>query len=234
MSGIPTHQILLLEDDLELADLVNQFLTAKGCQVTHAENGAEFMKALHHRHYDLIISDVVLPDASGFQLLEQCKAQINCPLIFLSALSAVDDQVNGLELGAHDYMVKPVAPELLWAKVQVAIRQARRPESTARRIDVGALEIDLTSRSARVANDELKLTDNEFDLLVIFAEQPTQLLSREYLFRRVVGREFDGLDRVVDMRVSRLRKKLDSMANGVIIRSIRGRGYSLHAADQAS
>ena len=223
------YRILLLEDDEQLAILICRFLAERRCDVTHAASGVDFLKALHHRDFDLILADVVLPDASGFQLLERCRHQLNCPLIFLSALSSVKDQVNGLELGACDYLVKPIDPELLWAKIEAKLRHARRPEP-ATGISFGPLEVDLKSREAVVAGKPLALTANEFDLLLIFAEQPTQLLSREYLFRRVVGREFDGLDRVVDMRVSRLRRKLEKIADGVLIRSIRGRGYALHTA----
>ena len=228
------YRILLLEDDVQLAALICRFLGERGCAVSHASNGNDFLKALHHREYELILADVVLPDASGFQLLQQCRHQLTCPLIFISALSSVRDQVSGLELGACDYLVKPVDPELLWAKIQANIRNTRKPAPTSTDIRFGPLLIDLANREASVEDEPLKLTANEFDLLLIFAEQPAELLSREYLFRRVVGREFDGLDRVVDMRVSRLRKKLDTFTQEVAIRSVRGRGYILCTAKDNS
>ncbi len=229
-SSTDGYRILLLEDDEQLAALIIRFLSERRCDVTYAANGSEFMKAIHHRHYDLIIADVVLPDASGFQLLEQYRTQISCPLIFLSALSTVNDQVSGLKLGACDYLVKPVDPELLWAKIEANLRGTRSNAPSTSDITFGPLSIDLVSREAQVNGEPLLLTTNEFDLLQIFAEQPARLLSREYLFRRVIGREFDGLDRVIDMRVSRLRKKLDSIPAGVAIQSIRGRGYSLNTS----
>lgn len=225
------YRILLLEDDEQLAALICRFLGERGCVVSHACNGNDFLKALHHREYDLILADVVLPDASGFRLLEQCRHQLACPLIFISALSSIQDQVGGLERGACDYLVKPVDPELLWAKIEANIRYTRKPAPTKSDISFGPLQVDLASREAVVKGKPLALTANEFDLLLIFAEQPTELLNREYLFRRVVGREFDGLDRVVDMRVSRLRKKLEAITKEVAIRSIRGRGYVLCTAN---
>ncbi|WP_160152037.1 response regulator transcription factor [Microbulbifer sp. ALW1] len=228
------YRILLLEDDQQLAELIVRFLSDRDCDVTYAANGSEFMRAVHHREYDLIIADVVLPDASGFQLLEQFRSQLSCPLIFLSALSSVDDQVAGLRLGAHDYLVKPVDPHLLWAKIQAHLRTASSQASSGDAITFGPLQINLVSRQAQVHEQPLPLTTNEFDLLQIFAEQPARLLSREYLFRRVIGREFDGLDRVIDMRVSRLRKKLEAIADGVAIQSIRGRGYSLNTVHSHS
>ncbi|KUJ83859.1 MULTISPECIES: response regulator transcription factor [Microbulbifer] len=224
------YRILLLEDDEQLAALICRFLGERGCIVSHAGNGNDFLKALHHREYDLILADVVLPDASGFRLLEQCRHQLTCPLIFISALSSVQDQVSGLELGACDYLVKPVDPELLWAKIEANMRNTRKPAPACSDIRFGPLKVDLTSREASVGGEPLQLTANEFDLLLIFAEQPSELLSREYLFRRVIGREFDGLDRVVDMRVSRLRKKLEAFTDEVAIRSVRGRGYALCSA----
>ncbi|WGL15555.1 response regulator transcription factor [Microbulbifer bruguierae] len=224
------HRLLLLEDDEQLAQLIQRFLADRGCDVTYAANGNEFMKAIHHREYDLIIADVVLPDASGFQLLEQFRSQLSCPLIFLSALSSVDDQVAGLRLGANDYLVKPVDPHLLWAKIEAQLRLSNSQAAPVASLTFGPLVVDLVSRQAIVHDTTLSLTTNEFDLLQIFAEQPARLLSREYLFRRVIGREFDGLDRVIDMRVSRLRKKLDAIPGGVAIQSIRGRGYSLNTA----
>ncbi|WP_323846308.1 response regulator transcription factor [Microbulbifer magnicolonia] len=225
------YRILLLEDDARLAGLIGRFLLQRGCTVTHAENGAAFMKALHHRDYDLVLADVVLPDASGFLLLEQYISQLRCPVIFLSALSSVSDQIKGLELGACDYLVKPVAPELLWAKIEAKLRRGPGTAPSSRDFHFGPLRIQLESRAATVSGEPLPLTDNEFELLLIFAEQPSRPLSREYLFRRVMGREFDGLDRAVDMRVSRLRRKLDATADNIAIRSIRGRGYALHTTD---
>ena len=222
------YDVLLLEDDEQLASLIVRFLSERNCTVTHAADGKAFTLAMHHRHFDLILADVVLPDASGFQLLQQHKHQLGCPLIFMSALSSIEDQVCGLELGACDYLVKPVDPELLWAKIEANLRHIHRPSSATSSLNFGPLSVDTDSREARVNGTPLPLTSNEFDLLMIFADQPTQLLSREYLFRRAIGREFDGLDRVVDMRVSRLRKKLAAIPDGVIIRSIRGRGYSLN------
>ena len=222
------YRILLLEDDEQLAQLIVRFLAERQCEVTYAANGRDFMKAVHHKDYDLIIADVVLPDASGFQLLEQFRSQLSCPLIFLSALSSVDDQVTGLQLGANDYLVKPVDPHLLWAKIEAQLRTTKSATPPNAALTFGPLSVDLVSRQAVVHNQPLPLTTNEFDLLQIFAEQPACLLSREYLFRRVIGREFDGLDRVIDMRVSRLRKKLEAIEDGVVIQSIRGRGYSLN------
>jgi len=227
------YDLLLLEDDQQLAELIVRFLSERNCKVMHAANGADFAKALHHRQFDLILADVVLPDASGFKLLQQHKHQLGCPLIFMSALSSIQDQVCGLELGACDYLVKPVDPELLWAKIEANLRHARGSSSASSALVFGPMIVDTESREVRVNGELVPLTSNEFDLLLIFADQPTQLLSREYLFRRVIGREFDGLDRVIDMRVSRLRKKLAAISNGVIIRSIRGRGYSLNTASGA-
>lgn len=225
------YRILLLEDDARLADLIARFLLQHDCTVTHAENGATFMRAIHHRDFDLVLADVVLPDASGFLLLEQYISQLSCPVIFLSALSSVSDQIKGLKLGACDYLVKPVAPELLWAKIEAKLRHTQGLPPSIRDIRYGPLRLHLENRAATVSDQPLQLTDNEFDLLLIFAEQPSRPLSREYLFRRVMGREFDGLDRAVDMRVSRLRKKLDATADNIAIRSIRGRGYALHTTD---
>ena len=225
------YRILLLEDDIQLAELIVRFLGTRQCEVTHASSGSEFMKALHRRVYDLILADIVLPDASGFRLLEQCRHQLTCPLIFISALSSVKDQVCGLELGACDYLVKPVDPELLWAKIEAKLRHARKPATNVSDIRFGPLQVNLVSREASVCGEPVPLTSNEFDLLLIFTEQPSELLSREYLFRRIIGREFDGLDRVVDMRVCRLRKKLEAITQEVAIRSIRGRGYALHGAN---
>ncbi|WP_193754274.1 response regulator transcription factor [Microbulbifer sp. Q7] len=229
-----TYRILLLEDDTQLAELIVRFLTERHCEVTYAASGSDFMKAIHHKDYDLIIADVVLPDASGFRLLEQFRSQLSCPLIFLSALSSVDDQVAGLRLGANDYLVKPVDPHLLWAKIETHLRATKGHAPASSSIEFGPLRVDLVSRQATVNDQPLPLTTNEFDLLQIFAEQPVCLLSREYLFRRVIGREFDGLDRVIDMRVSRLRKKLDAIPHGVAIQSIRGRGYSLTTVHSTS
>ncbi|GMG86236.1 response regulator transcription factor [Biformimicrobium ophioploci] len=220
--------ILLLEDDIQLARLIVQFLSQYDCSVAHAENSTEFERLLKLGNYDLLISDVVLPDTNGFKLIEHFREEISCPVIFLSALGDTADQIRGLELGAHDYLVKPIDPELLWAKIKVNARKRLPPAAQPARVVAEAElpeHIRLLLRSAADAHKQRQLTYQDYSLLKLFAEFPGEMLSRDFLFKQMVGREFDGQDRTVDMRIFRLRKKLKRLGIDVGFSSVRGRGY---------
>jgi DNA-binding response OmpR family regulator len=203
MSG---QRILLIEDDVRLARSIAQYLQLNGFQVKHFEDGIKLEQLIDGRNFDLILCDVMLPGTDGFEIAEKIRHQFNGPYIFLTALNDFDNQIKGFELGADDYITKPIEPKLLLARINACLRrsQYKGETNTAR---VGDLFVDNAKRSAMANDEKLMLTRFEFDLLWQFATHPGQQLSREFLFVNTVGREYDGLDRTVDGRVSRLRKK---------------------------
>ncbi len=225
MSTLLDCKILLIEDDLPLAELIQEYLNSQGYAITHIAKGLDVHKITDSASYDLILCDVMLPDIDGFNLKDVLEQKFVCPIIFLTALSDDEDQILGLELGAIDYIVKPVEPNVLLARIKANLRKTKA-HSPQDNIVISDLVLDKHNQVATVNNEPLDLTSQDFELLWIFAQNQGKLLSREFLFQAIIGREYNGLDRTVDARTSRLRSKLESFAiPGLIIRTVWGKGY---------
>ena len=202
-------KLLLIEDDLPLASLICQYLRAKKCDVVHISTGAEVSLLVNHHDFDIVICDVMLPDINGFELLKIIQQKMHCPVIFLTALDDDKDQIHGLEIGAADYVVKPIEPAVLLARINVHIREHHKSTSL-KKIRFDDFVIDAVAKKISVAGDN-------------------DIVAREVLFKHIVGRDYDGLDRAIDLIMSRLRKKLiDLTLPQLTIRSIRGKGYMLN------
>lgn len=225
MSTIIDCHILLIEDDLPLAELIQEYLCAHGYQLTHIAKGMDVHQLTDNDTFDLILCDVMLPDIDGFNLKNTLEEKFLCPIIFLTALSDDEDQIKGLELGAIDYIVKPVEPNVLLARVRANLRKAQAHVSQDT-ISISDLVLDKKNKTVTINNHPLDLTTQDFDLLWVFAQNQGNLLSREFLFQSIIGREYNGLDRTVDARTSRLRSKLESLGiPGLVIRTVWGKGY---------
>lgn len=219
------HHIFVIEDDLKLANLIQKFLLKQKFTVDVFNTVQEYCD--HNTTFtpSLIICDVMLPDGNGFSLIGNLKKNHDCPIIFLTALDSVQSQIKGLELGANDYLVKPIRPELLLAKVRNIINQQGLNQQSQ------SLYIDAKKRDAIFLKTPLGLNDNEFEIISFLAKSSPKAVTREVLFKHVIGREYDGLDRAVDLKISRLRKKLKTLfadkEASLDIKSVRGKGYSL-------
>jgi two-component system response regulator CpxR len=224
-------RILIVDDDPELCDLVKQYLEPEGFAVSAVHSGAEGMEAGLEANYDLIVLDVMLGDAKGFDLLRELRQRVRTPVLMLTAKGDEFDRVLGLEMGADDYMPKPFSPRELLARIGAILRRSgwRAQEGTVPRpasILSGDLELDLASHSAKKSGEHVHLTSAEFDLLHLFLESPGKVLTREDLAERFLGRKFSPFDRSVDLHVSNLRRKLGPQPDGTErIRSVRGIGY---------
>ncbi|MEJ6531497.1 response regulator transcription factor [Pseudoalteromonas lipolytica] len=223
------QHIFLIEDDVKLASLIQKFLLKHGYTIdvfntaeTYRNSDITFMPSL-------IICDVMLPDGNGFELISQLKEKYSCPVIFLTALDSVQSQIKGLDLGAYDYLVKPIKPELLLAKIKTIIAHTIGQDSFSNEYDL--LRIDSKKRDIFFKGKALNLNDSEFEIIAYLAKNSPQPVSREVLFKHVIGREYDGLDRAIDLKISRLRKKLKETISehkeSLDIKSVRGKGYSL-------
>ncbi|KGJ90520.1 response regulator transcription factor [Thalassotalea sp. ND16A] len=225
------NQLLLIEDDQGLARSICKFLTAKGFIVRHFVNGDNLELLIASNNFALILCDVMLPGTDGFEIAKAIRHKFNGRYIFLTALSDVEHQLKGFELGADDYICKPVDPEILLARINACLRKNTKQEPKSS-IEITNLTIDNDSRIVTIENQPIALSRYEFDLLWLLALQKGQQVSREFLFVNTVGREYDGLDRTVDGRVSRLRKKLESYPNlKCQINTSWGQGYMLAAKD---
>lgn len=219
-------KILLVEDDLGLQKLTKDYLKHNGLEVDVLERGDEVFAYLSENHVDLIILDVMLPGKDGFSVCRQVRDKYTLPILMLTAKGEDFDQVIGLELGADDYVIKPAEPRVLLARINALLRRGQPVVKTIEELQFGDLLIDKTSRIVKLNNVEVVLTSHEFELLWLLASNAGEVLSRERVHQHMIGREYDGLDRTVDVRVSRIRKKLgDNSDKPYRIKTVWGQGY---------
>lgn len=219
-------KILLVEDDLGLQQLTKDYLEHNGLEVAVLERGDEVFSYLENNHTDLMILDVMLPGKDGFSVCRQVRDKFSLPILMLTAKSEDFDQVLGLELGADDYVIKPAEPRVLLARVNALLRRGQTVTKTSEELQFGDLIIDKTSRIVQLSDKEIVLTSHEFELLWLLASNAGQVLSREHVHQHMIGRQYDGLDRTVDVRVSRIRKKLgDNSDKPFRIKTVWGQGY---------
>lgn len=216
-------RILLIEDDLKLAEVICAFLSQQQMTVQHVSSAQQALQLA--QSFDVIISDIMLPDIDGLTLFEQLRKRWLCPILFLSALTAEHEQIAGLEAGAADYLCKPIAPLLLLAKVRSALRAAQHP-ALQDKCQLHDLLLDKSHYQGYFCEQSLQLTALEFDILWLLCSHQGQVVNRDYLFQEIVGRPYDGIDRAIDLKISRLRRKLCEHGNGVLqISALRGQGY---------
>ena len=218
--------ILLADDDTVLADLLSDYMVAEGFQVTHAVNGAEAVVQAQRKAFDLIILDVMMPEKNGFDALRDIRTQQQTPVLMLTARGDDIDRIVGLEMGADDYMPKPCNPRELVARVRAILRRTTPQvgERNALRIE----GIVLTRADLRVTLDDvpLELTSTEFDILATLMAAAGEVLSKNALCERALGRKLTAYDRSLDMHISNLRKKIGRRDDGTErIKTVRGVGY---------
>lgn len=220
-------RILIVEDDSALRELVVDYLSRSGYQVLAAAEG-ESMRAVLQRHsVDLILLDLMLPGEDGLTLLRSIQAQLGPPVIIISARGDEVDRVVGLELGADDYLAKPFSPRELLARVRAVLRRTGAVENLdVHSLNFGPFKLQLNSHVLTKAGVEIPLTTGDFHLLHIFLEHPYQVLSRDHLISLLKGYERSPFDRSIDVRVTRLRRKIEPQPESPIyLRTVWGEGY---------
>ena len=224
-------RLLLVEDDERLAQLVSDALARAGWQVTHCARGDEGEALMRRDTFDVVLLDGHLPGKDGFEVLRDVRRDFAGRIVMLTARDDDIDQVLGLEGGADDYITKPVAPRVLLARLKALMR---RPTPTPSHpgpqalgaMRFGALELNPAAREVRLDGQMLTLTTAEYELLRFLAERAGQVVSRDDIMQGLRGLEFDGLDRAIDARISRLRRKIgDDADTPVRIKTVRGQGY---------
>jgi len=220
------QSILLIEDDQDIVRIVRGYFEQSNYRVEVAFDGLSGLsKALENRP-DLILLDWNLPKLDGLELLKRLRKEQQIPVIMITARTEEIDRIMGLEFGADDYLIKPFSVRELVARVRAVLRRTTLlPDSKP--IEEGALRIDPSKREASFEFKQLDLTTLEFDLLFCFIEQVGRVFTRDDLLSRVWGNEFDGVDRVVDVHVSNLRRKLEAVGALGVLQTIRGVGYKL-------
>jgi len=231
-------KIILVEDDQLLAKLIKDFLTQYEFDVFVVNDGYEAVNVILAQKPDLVILDVMLPGQSGMEVCRQVRPKYDGVILMQTALDDDIDQMMGLELGADDYVVKQVQPRLLLSRIRALLRRivsknrlSASPEIHSENASVITLEnlnINISLRKVMLDAIEVELTTSEFELLHLLARTPGEPVSRDTMAQQLKGYGYDGLDRSLDRRISRLRKKLkDDIDTPKIIKTVRGKGYQL-------
>jgi DNA-binding response OmpR family regulator len=229
-SETSAKRILVIDDDVELCQLINRFLTQEGFEMEAVNNGTTGAERALSRNYALVVLDVMMPEVNGFDVLRRIRAQSHIPVLMLTAKGDALDRVLGLEMGADDYLAKPFNPQELVARIRAILRRIKPQTDDAKRsrtpLLVGDVEMDRGARVVRRQGEMVNLTSVEFDLLEVLLQSAGQVISRETLTRDVLGREFSPFDRSIDTHVCNLRKKIGLLPQGTErIKGVRGIGY---------
>jgi DNA-binding response OmpR family regulator len=222
--------IVLVEDDARLAELVRTYLQSNGFRVSVEGRGDRVVERVRRESPDLIILDLGLPGQDGFSICREIRSSLAIPILILTARNNDVDQVLGLELGADDYVIKPVVPRVLIARIHALLRRRQSEHAERTVLQFGGLVIDPAARSVTHEARQVPLSSNEFDLLLYLASHPGEIQTRERLYRQLYGRDYDGIDRTLDVRISQLRRKLGDTGDTEKIRTVWGHGY-LFVAD---
>lgn len=225
-------RILVVDDDPALRQLLEDYLAANGFSVVSAEDGASMRRVLAEQPVDAIVLDLMLPGEDGLALTRQLRARSNLPILMLSACGEEMDRVVGLEVGADDYLAKPFGPRELLARLRALLRRGQSPgvaqevAPAAASHRFGAFVLDTAGRRLVRDGVEVPLTGAEYDLLAVFVARPHRVLSRDTLVDLLKGYDRDPFDRSIDIRVARLRRKIEAdPAAPAHIRTVRGEGY---------
>lgn len=227
--------ILLVEDDRELAELTRDFLENEGFVVWHEGEGEAARDRILATPPDLVILDIMLPGMNGYTICRDVRPAYDGPILFLTARDEELDEILGLEMGGDDYVTKPVRPQLLVARVRALLRRAvsSRKPMPSERVRVGELMVDANRREVRLGERVVDLTTYEFDLLYYLANRAGEVVSRQDIYQALFNYDYDGLDRSVDVYISRLRQKFGGdHSTPVSIKTVRGVGYLLSVPAQ--
>ena len=223
-------QVLIVEDDERLAELTREYLEGNGLKVAIESDGGRAAARILAERPALVVLDLMLPGEDGLAICRKVRAAgYDGPIMMLTARTDEMDQVLGLELGADDYVLKPVRPRVLLARIRALLRRhdsVSESEEAPQRLEFGPLVIDHAMREAWLAERSIELTGAEFDLLWLLASNAGRILSREEIFTSLRGIGYDGQDRSIDVRVSRIRPKIgDDPMHPRQIKTVRSKGY---------
>ncbi|APV52275.1 DNA-binding response regulator [Betaproteobacteria bacterium GR16-43] len=221
-------RVLLVEDNARLAASIREYLENHNLEVFIEADGMSVSERLERLRPDIVVLDLMLPGKDGLTVCREIRRADRTPILILTAKGEDIDQVLGLEMGADDYVVKPVEPRVLLARIEAILRRARTapPESRDARLNLGRLSIDGSKRTAEIDTREVDLTTGDFDILWLLATRQGTVVTRDEILRVVRGIDYDGLDRSIDARICRLRRKLaDAGGAESMIKTVRLRGY---------
>ena len=235
MSSKPSNKVhlLLIEDDDALAQLIEEYLSLHFFEVSRVASGDAGVRAIREMQPDVVILDMMLPGMNGLDVCRQVRESYSGAILILTASKSGADHVAGLELGADDFVTKPIEPYILLARIRAQLRRLKverglgdsdRPAC----IDLGTLQVDLSSRSVQVHGNEVSLTTMEFEILSMLARNAGSVVKRSDFYRQVIGTEYNGIDRGLDVHMSRIRRKMRQAGfDASRFKSVRAVGYFL-------
>jgi len=221
------NRILVIDDDIELCELLAEYLETEGYHIQAVHNGAEGAQVVISHDFDLIILDVMLPGMGGFDVLKSIRAVKMTPILMLTAKGDDIDKILGLEMGADDYMPKPYNPRELLARIKAILRRSSLPKDSYKSneiLNTGNFIIDTGMLKASYKGKQLGLTVVEFNILEMLAKNIGKVVTRDEIAQNVLGRELASFDRSIDVHISNIRKKA---SDPEVVKSIRGAGYQL-------
>jgi len=220
------ERILLVEDDIRLAEMISEYLGEAGFHVATAGNGAAALVHLAEAECAAVVLDLTLPDMDGLDICRQLRAKSDTPVLMLTARGDAMDRIVGLEIGADDYLPKPFQPRELLARLRAILRRRTGVAAAERPLRFGRLEIDRDAHALRVDGSERTVTSYQFALLVAMAQNAGRVLSREVLLDLVKGEQLEAFDRTIDVHISRIRAAIeDDAKHPRRIITVRGAGY---------
>ncbi|NBI05526.1 response regulator transcription factor [Senegalia massiliensis] len=215
---------LVVDDQKEIVEVIKAYLEKEGYNVYTAYNGKQTFNIYENENIDFLILDLMLPDIKGEEILQKIREKSQVPTIMLTAKSMEQDRINGLDIGADDYIVKPFSPKELLARIRAIFRRIEKNDVKNDILTIGDLNINFESREVTKSNDIIDLTKTEFDLLKLFVENTQKVFTRDELIVKVFGYDYEGYDRTIDAHVKNLRHKIEDKSNKYI-KTVYGVGY---------
>ena len=217
--------ILLIDDDVQLCGLLTKFFSAHGFHIDAVHDGGSGLAMAQQPEHDIVLLDIMLPVLDGLEVLTHLRKRTTVPVIMLTARSADDDRISGLEAGADDYILKPFNPNELLARVRAVLRRSRRVSTSGLVLELGEFRLNSETREASKNGVPIELTLSEFDIFEALMKSEGRPVSRDDLAAVLYGRESTPMERAIDVHISNLRKKLEGSNKAALIRSVRGVGY---------
>ena len=220
-------RIVLVEDDAKLSSWVKEFLEQQEFEVAIADRGDVAVDMIRDLNPELVLLDIMLPGKDGYQVCREVREFYQHPILILTANDEELDEILGLELGADDFVAKPVRPRVLLARIKALLRRSGPTREKAQeRLQFGELVVDASAISVILGDDSVTISSTEFELLWALATHAGEVMSRNELVQQLRGFDYDGFDRTIDVRISRLRKKLnDNTQDPQKIKTVWGKGY---------
>jgi len=225
---MPNKRVLIVDDDAKIVELVKLYLIRDGYGVITAYDGTTALKLARESHPDLIVLDIMLPGIDGLEICRILRQESSVPIVLLTARTTEQDRIVGLDMGADDYIIKPFSPKELAARVRAVFRRtaADAQDMGPQELKFGKLSVNFLKHEAYLADKSINLTPVEFKLLAVMIREPNRVFSRGQLIEKVLGYDFDGFDRTIDVHILNLRRKLEPDAGRpTFIKTVYGSGY---------